>query len=258
VDKSLKENHKVESLEALSKDAKRKRIRGFESSARGYVYSFDNANESKLSDQSGTWIDKGSQRLDPPPPNGRVLGRSNAHRQRPERSWHPGPIQVLLATGSLAFVSVISLLFLQDIHPAPTKLTLQKDAAELARLETQLRLGDSPAETRSSPSTAASNAGTERIDVHPEEHSGFEGPGSALIASRLSSAGRKRDIGSGEAKKHLRPFKRGLEDRPDYVRNLQNQRGIARTQQPYKQQGLGSFFSAMGRALGISTHRDPL
>ena len=181
-----------------------------------------------------------------------------ANPQRPGRSWHPGPIQVLLATGSLAFLSVISLLLMEDIHPAPTKLTLQKDAAELARLERQLRLSDSHPETRSLPLAAASNAGTQGIDVQAQGHSEFEAPKSAFIASPISSVGRKMDTGSGEAKKHLRPFKRGLESRPDYFRNLQKQRAISPRQQPYKQQGLGSFFSAMGRALGFSTHRDPL
>ena len=201
---------------------------------------------------------KESQRLDAPRPNNRVLRRSNSHSQRPERSWHPGPIQALLATGSLAFLCVIFLLLMQDIRLVPTKLTLQKDAAELARLETQLRLADSHSETRSLPSAAASDAGTERIDVKTQEHFEFEAPKSALIASRMSSVDRKRDAGSGEAKKHLRPFKRGLDGRPDYVRNLQSQRTIAPTRQQYKLQGLGSFFSAMGRALGFSTHRDPM
>jgi hypothetical protein len=258
VDKRVKENHRVESLEALSKGARRKRIRRFESSARVYVYSFDNANESRLSDESSTRIYQNSQRLDAPPPNNQVLRRSNSDNQRPERSWHLRSIQALLTTGSLAFLSVISLLLMEDIHPVPTKLTLQKDAAELARLETQLRLGDSHPETRSLPSAAASNAGTERIEVQPEEHSGLETPKSTLIASRISSVARKRDAGSGEAKKNLRLFKKGLEGRPNNVRNLQSQRAIATTLQPYKHEGLGSFFSAMGRALGFSTHRDPL
>jgi hypothetical protein len=53
-----------------------------------------------------------------------------------KRSWHAGPIQMLWVTGSLAFLCVIFLILMQDIHPTPTKLTLQKDAAELARLET--------------------------------------------------------------------------------------------------------------------------
>jgi hypothetical protein len=176
--------------------------------------------------------------------------------QRPERSWHPGPVQALLATGSLAFLCVISLFLMQDIHPAPTKLTLQRDAAELVRLETQLRVGDSHTETRSLPSSAVSNAGTEQVDVQPEKHSEFAAPEPTPIASRMSSAGRKREADSGE--EHPRPSKRGLEGRANYVRNLQNQRPIAPTRQPNKQQGLGSFFSAMGRALGFSTRRDPL
>src|SRR5258707_2902914 len=86
----MKENHRVESLKALSQSARRKRIRRFESSARVYAYSFDNANESKLSDESTTLIYKESQRLDAPPPSNRVLRRSNSPSQRPERklaSW---------------------------------------------------------------------------------------------------------------------------------------------------------------------------
>jgi hypothetical protein len=51
----MKENHRVESLKALSQSARRKRIRRFESSARVYAYSFDNANESKLSSESSTF-----------------------------------------------------------------------------------------------------------------------------------------------------------------------------------------------------------
>jgi hypothetical protein len=39
----MKENHRVESLKPLSQSARRKRIRRFESSARVYAYSFDNA-----------------------------------------------------------------------------------------------------------------------------------------------------------------------------------------------------------------------
>ena len=104
----MKENHKIESLEALSKSVSRNGIR-----------------------------------------------RSNSPSWRIERSWHPGPIQAVLTAGSLAFLCVISLFLMQDIHPAPTKLTLQRDAAELVRLETQLRVGDSHTETRSLPSSAA-------------------------------------------------------------------------------------------------------
>src|SRR5260370_4039619 len=74
----MKENHRVESLEALSQSARRKRIRWFESSARVYAYSFDNANESKLSDESTILIYKESQRLDAPPPSNRVLRRPNS------------------------------------------------------------------------------------------------------------------------------------------------------------------------------------
>jgi hypothetical protein len=206
----VKENHKIESLEALSKSVSRKRIR-----------------------------------------------RSNSPSWRIERSWHPGPTQAVLTAGSLAFLCVISLLLMLDIHPPPTELTIQSDAAELVRLETQLGVGDSHTETRSLPSSAVSKAGTERVDVELEKHSEFAAPKPTLIASRMSSAGRKREAGSGEA--YTRPSKRGLDDgRANYVRIFQSQRPIAPTRQPNKLQGFGSFFSAMGRALAFSTRRDPL
>ena len=87
---------------------------------------------------------------------------------------------------------------MQDIHPASTKLTLRRDAAELVRLETQQRVGDSHTETQSLPSSAVSNVGTERVDVQPEKHSEFAAPNPTLIASRMSPAGRKREADSGE------------------------------------------------------------
>jgi len=62
----MKENHRFESLKALSQSARPKLTRRFESSARVYAYSFNNANESKLSDESSTLIYKESQRLDAP------------------------------------------------------------------------------------------------------------------------------------------------------------------------------------------------
>lgn len=125
--------------------------------------------------------------------------------RRPARSWHPGPIQALLTTGSLAFLCVISLLLIGNIQPAPTKLTLQRDAAELVRLETQRPVVDSHTETRSLPLPAVSKTGTERTDVKPEKHSEFAAPKPTLIASHMSSAGRKMEPGSGE--EHPRPPK---------------------------------------------------
>jgi hypothetical protein len=71
---------------------------------------------------------------------------------------------------------VILVILVQNIHPAPDQLTLQKDAAELASRETQSRKNDCQIEAQASPLVAASNAGTERIAVQPEEHSEFEAP----------------------------------------------------------------------------------
>jgi hypothetical protein len=79
----MKENHKIESLEVLSKSVRREGIR-----------------------------------------------RLNSPSRRIERSWHPGPIKAVLTAGSLAFLCVISLFLMQDIHPAAAKLPPQRPAAE--------------------------------------------------------------------------------------------------------------------------------
>ena len=48
------------------------------------------------------------------------------------RNWLPASIQILLAIGLFASLGVTLVILIQDIHPAPDKLTLQKDASELA------------------------------------------------------------------------------------------------------------------------------
>src|SRR4029077_16555083 len=67
----------------------------------------------------------------------------NASATRTGRNWCPNPIQTLLATGLFASLGVTLVLLIQGIHPAPDKLTLQKDASELASLAKQSRMDDS-------------------------------------------------------------------------------------------------------------------
>jgi hypothetical protein len=217
----------------------------FRNRDRLFAHGLDNAAGWNLSDHSSTRNQRESQ---VPPPNIAIFERSKKlWATRTGRRWHPGPIQTLLATGLSAFLGVTLVILAQDIHPAPDKLTLQKDAAELASLETHSRMD-------SLPSATAGNAEIDRVAEQPEERPQPEAPKSKLIASRASSVDRKRDTDSSVARKQLRVFKRDLEGRPDKVRNPQRQTAVPFTRQRYEQRGLNSFFAAIGHALGFSSN----
>jgi hypothetical protein len=184
-----------------------------------------------------------------------ILDRAkNLRTTRTGRSWRPGPIQTLAATGLSAFLCVTLVMLIQNIHLTPDKITLQKDAAELASLETQSRMDYSRAEARSLPSATAYNAGIDRVDAQPKERPQSEAPTSRLIASRASSVDQKWDTDSGAASKQARAFKKDLKSRPDNVRNPQRQRAVAPARQRYQQKGLRAFFAAIGHALGFSSN----
>jgi hypothetical protein len=222
----------------------------FKNSNRVFAHSFDDAAGWKTSDRSSIGIEKESESVAVPPRNISILRRSkNLHSRRSVGRKRLGPIQTtLLAAGSLAFLCVILVILVQNIHPAPDKLTLQKDAAELASMETQSRKEDRQIEARTSPSAAASSIETDLIVAQPEEHSQSQAPESRLIASNINPLAPITDAGSSEAKARLRAFKR------DHARHPQRPRAVAPTQQPNKQQGLSLFFAHIGRALGFSTN----
>jgi hypothetical protein len=167
-------------------------------------------------------------------------------------SLRPGPLQVLLVTGILAFLGVAFVILSHDVHLAPDKLAFQKDAAALERLETQSRQDDSRIESRILPSATASRAGLDRVDALPEEILQSAPPKPSLIAGLASSVDRKRSTDSGAARKQLRAFKRDLEVRPDNIRNPQRQRAISPPRQRYEQRGLSSLLAGIGHALGFS------
>jgi hypothetical protein len=83
----MKENHRIESLEALSKSASRKHVRRFESGVRVYAYSFDNANDC----ESWNLISK-SQRLSGLEPTSFAFTGSTKSRHRGK--W-PGVISLV-------------------------------------------------------------------------------------------------------------------------------------------------------------------
>ena len=177
----------------------------------------------------------------------------NASATRTGRIWRPEPIQMLLAIGLFASLGVTLVILIQGIHPAPDKLTLQKDASELASLEKQSRIDDSHLEARTLPSATAGSAGIDRVDPRAEEHLQSEALKLSLIASRASSVDRNSDTDSA-ATREPKAFKRDIEGRTRNLRNPQRQRPVTPTRQRNEHSGLSSLFAAIGRALHLSSN----
>ena len=147
---------------------------------------------------------------------------------------------MLLVTGFLAVLGVALVILIPDIHPTPDKHTLEKDKAELASLETQSGMDQSHIAAQSLSLAGASSA---RVDASPAQP-GL--PESTLTASVASSVDGKRDTDSRAPRKHLK----GRAD----IRNPQRQTALAAKRQQSNQRGLSSFFSAIGRALHLSSN----
>ena len=179
------------------------------------------------------------------------MNASDTTRKR--RIWCPNPIQMLLASVLFASFGVALLILIQNIHPAPDKLTLQQDASELASLEKQSRMDESQIEARTLPSATAGSAGIDRVDARAEERPQSERLDSSLVASRASLVDRKSDTDSG-ATREPKAFKRDIEGRTSNLRNPHTQRPVNPTRQRYEQRGLSSVFAAIGRALHLSSN----
>ena len=174
----------------------------------------------------------------------------NGSATRTGRNWCPDPMQILLATGLFASLGVTLVILIQNIHPGPDKLTLQKDASELASLEKQSRMNDSHIKARTLASATASSAGIDRVDAQPEERLQSEGLKSSLIASPISSVDRKSDT-DPDATREPKALKR---DTSSSLRNPRRQKPVTPTRQRYEQRGLSSLFAAIGRALHFSNN----
>ena len=154
----------------------------------------------------------------------------------------------MLATGFLAFLGVTFVILIQNIHPAPNKLTLRKDAAELARLERESHMDAARGESESVPSPVAGKG--VMVDVQPEERSQPEALKPMLITNRASSLDQQRNTHLGGTRRP-KSLKRDLEGRPDGLRDTQTQK-VAPARQRYEKRGLSSFFAGIGHALGFS------
>jgi hypothetical protein len=151
-------------------------------------------------------------------------------------------MQALVATGSVAFLSVTLAILIQNIYPPTDKLTLQKDAAALASLERLSPMDAVYAEARSLPSPATGNTEIDLANTPPKERSQLQVAKATLVASRPGSLDRKRNIHS-DGPRRSSTLKN--------LRNLQTQRP-APIPQRHELRGLSSFFVGIGHALGFS------
>jgi hypothetical protein len=150
----------------------------------------------------------------------------------------PRRILTLLIAGCAAFLCAIFAVAMEQIRPVPDKLTRQKDAAELARIEARAQVAAT--ELRDSPPAPASSGGIDRNQAEPKEHSPVKTREATLVDGHSRSVSPKTDSASREAKRQLKAWK-----------HYQREQAIAAWRQRYAQQG--SFFNALSRALGLST-----
>jgi hypothetical protein len=143
----------------------------------------------------------------------------------------PQPIPTLLIAGCAAFFCGMFAAAMGEIRPAPNKITRQKDAAELARIEAHAQVTGT--ELRDSPLVS-------RNQAELKEHSRSRTREATLVDGHTRSVGPKTDSASQEAKRQLKAW-----------REYQREQSIAARRQRYAQQG--SFFYALSRALGLST-----
>src|ERR1700746_2715812 len=148
----------------------------------------------------------------------------------------PRGIPALLIAGCAAFLCGILAAAIGEIRPAPGKITRQKDAAELARIEAHAQV--SGIELRDSPPVTASKAEIDRNQAELKEHSRSKTREAKLVDGHTRSVGPRTDSASEEAKRQLKAWK-----------EYQREQSIAARRQRYGQPG--SFFDALSRALGL-------
>jgi hypothetical protein len=152
--------------------------------------------------------------------------------------------QIFLIAGSAGCLCVIFAVAMEDIHPLPDKLTRQKDATELARIETRAPVAGTV--LRASPSAAVSNTGIDRNPAEPKERSQPKTREAKLVDGRMRSASPKTDSASKRQWKAWKEYR----DRQT-AKELQQEQAMAGRRQRYAQQG--SLFDAISRALGFRT-----
>jgi hypothetical protein len=140
-------------------------------------------------------------------------------------------LQILLAACIAACVGVLAAIAMESIKPQPDNRTRLADAAELAHIETQKEIASSGAKIASA--ATPSNFGTNPVLLQER-----------LTDNRSPLASPQGSSSPGEGKRHLKYSKR--------YRPVQRQNTTPVRRPQYAQQT--SFFSVLGRALGLTTN----
>jgi hypothetical protein len=140
-------------------------------------------------------------------------------------------LQLLLAASIAACVGVFAAVVMECIKPQPDNRTRVADATELARIETQKEIDSSGAKIASAA-------------IPPDSGTTPSLPQERLADDRGPLPSPQTNSSPGEGKRHLKYSKR--------YRLVQRQNPIAVRRPQLAQQN--SFFSMIGRALGLSTN----
>lgn len=216
-----------------------------------FTHSFDNTAGWKSSDNPGRETDP---QVLVEPRSTPILGRAkNLRTTGTRQSRRLAPILATMAVLLSGLVGTTVVILILGVHLAPDKVTLRKDAAELASLETQSRMNTSLTEAQSLPSPMANNAEIHLVAAGPVDLPQSEAPNLTLIPGQASSPEQKTNSDSGTAKK-LRASRRVPKGRLDSARNPRPRTPVAPVpvQQQYDQKGPSSLLANIGRALGFS------
>jgi hypothetical protein len=203
----------------------------------------------KSLDHSSLVIDRELRELPEQPIGNPILRRPILPAKGPARRWRLDRSESLLTAGGMAFLCVMFFVLMQFIHPAPDKLTVRQDSAELTRLEAQTQADK--VRTAVQAPVAASNVEVGRASSKPKGHSQSKSRQSGLIARRARSVDQRSDLASSGANEESEALKSYSQRQTD--RDLQRQQAMASSRQRYAEQGSNSLLGAIRRALGFST-----
>jgi len=173
----------------------------------------------------------------------------NFPAQKPARPLWLARRKTLLTARSLAFLCLMFVVLANLIHPAPDKVTKQRDAAELSRVEAQSQVDNARLAT---PAPAPiSNVDDGPTSSKAKDYSESKARQPRSIARHTGSVDKKTDFASNEANEEPRTLKNYRQRQRE--RDLQRQQAVDASRQRYAQQETAPFLRAIRRLFGFPT-----
>src|SRR3984893_4632248 len=157
--------------------------------------------------------------------------------------------ELQLTARGLAFLCLIFVVLAQFIHPAPDKVTMQQDSAELARIEAQTQVDDPGSAMPAPPRMSNVDGGRAGLKAKDRSQSKVRQP--RAIVRRNGSIDKKIDLASSEANEEPKTIKRNPQRQREL--DLQSQQAVDSSRQRYAQQESYPLLRAIARALGFPT-----